>query len=420
MASQSTTPRLRLNFPSPSRLASEFRHLPGFVYLDSSSSGEDTDSDAYSRFSLITALPEEIITGNLFDESDRCALEAAYQENSSSSDSTPDLGFPGAGLYGCVTYEGEFTFGLYRNCLIYEHHNQNWIEVGDLSSHRQPPASFPAFPDIEFKGEIQREQFCNMVETAQEYIAAGDIYQVNLSHRFSAHVGDHFETLDLYHRLRERSPAPYAAFLDLGERKIISSSPEQFLSMSGRTIQTRPIKGTRPRFRDREQDEKSAYDLITSTKEIAELIMITDLERNDLGQICEFGTVTATELLKLERFAQVFHLVSTVEGTLRPGISPVEAMHACFPGGSITGAPKKRSREIIEELEPSPRGVYTGAIGCFGFNGESRFNIAIRTAVKEGDQLHFHVGAGIVADSVTEKEWEETLHKAAGIFQATQ
>ena len=233
-------------------------------------------------------------------------------------------------------------------------------------------------------------------------------------------VGDHFETLDLYHRLRERSPAPYAAFLDLGERKIISSSPEQFLSMSGRTIQTRPIKGTRPRFRDREQDEKSAYDLITSTKEIAELIMITDLERNDLGQICEFGTVTATELLKLERFAQVFHLVSTVEGTLRPDISPVEALHACFPGGSITGAPKKRSREIIEELEPSPRGVYTGAIGCFGFNGESRFNIAIRTAVKEGDQLHFHVGAGIVADSVPEKEWEETLHKAAGIFQATQ
>lgn len=420
MASQSTTPRLRLNFPSPSRLAREFRHLPGFVYLDSSSSGEDTESDAYSRFSLIAALPEEIITGNLFDESDRCALEAAYQENSSSSDSTPDLGFPGAGLYGCVTYEGEFTFGLYRNCLIYEHQNQNWIEVGDLSSHRQPPASFPAFPDIEFKGEIQREQFCNMVATAQEYIASGDIYQVNLSHRFSAHVSDHFETLDLYHRLRERSPAPYAAFLDLGERKIISSSPEQFLSMSGRTIQTRPIKGTRPRFRDREQDEKSAYDLITSTKEIAELIMITDLERNDLGQICEFGTVTATELLKLERFAQVFHLVSTVEGTLRPDISPVEALNACFPGGSITGAPKKRSREIIEELEPSPRGVYTGAIGCFGFNGESRFNIAIRTAVKEGDQLHFHVGAGIVADSVPEKEWEETLHKAAGIFQATQ
>jgi len=420
MASQSTTPRHGLDLPSPSRLAGELRHLPGFVYLDSSSSGENADSDAYSRFSLITALPEGIYSGNLFDAFDRRALETAYQENSSSSDSTPDLGFPGTGLYGYVTYEGDFTFGLYRDCLIYEHQNQNWIEIGDLSSHRQPTSPSPAFPDIKFTGEVSRAQFCDMVATAQEYIAAGDIYQVNLSHRFSAPIAGNFEPLDLYRRLRERSPAPYAAFIDLGERKIISSSPEQFLSLSGRTIQTRPIKGTRPRFRDLEQDEKSAYDLITSTKEIAELIMITDLERNDLGQICEFGSVTATELLKLERFAQVFHLVSTVEGHLRPEISHIEALHACFPGGSITGAPKKRSREIIEELEPTPRGVYTGAIGCFGFNGESRFNIAIRTAVKEQDQLHFHVGAGIVADSVPESEWEETLHKAAGIFQAAQ
>ena len=148
--------------------------------------------------------------------------------------------------------------------------------------------------------------------------------------------------------------------------------------------------------------------------------MITDLERNDLGQICEFGTVEATELLKLERFAQVFHLVSTVEGTLREEVDAISALRACFPGGSITGAPKKRAREIIEELEPIKRGLYTGAIGCFGFNGESRFNIAIRTAIREGETLHFHVGAGIVADSNPEKEWEETLHKAAGILQAAE
>ena len=146
--------------------------------------------------------------------------------------------------------------------------------------------------------------------------------------------------------------------------------------------------------------------------------MITDLVRNDLGKISEFGSVEATELLKLERFAQVFHLVSTVEGTLRNDVGHVEALHACFPGGSITGAPKKRAREIIDELEPTSRGVYTGAIGCFGFNGESRFNIAIRTAVVENGTVHFHVGAGIVADSAPEKEWEETLHKAAGLFQA--
>jgi anthranilate/para-aminobenzoate synthase component I len=188
--------------------------------------------------------------------------------------------------------------------------------------------------------------------------------------------------------------------------------------MSGRAIRTRPIKGTRPRRADATADEKSAYDLITSPKEIAELIMITDLERNDLGQVCDFGSVHVPELLKLERFAQVFHLVSTVEGRLLPGMDHLSALRACFPGGSITGAPKKRAREIIAELEPEPRGLYTGALGWFGFNGESRFNIAIRTAIFEESQAHFHVGAGIVADSVPEKEWQETLDKAAGLLLA--
>jgi anthranilate/para-aminobenzoate synthase component I len=262
------------------------------------------------------------------------------------------------------------------------------------------------------------EKHKDYVERARDYIAAGDIYQVNLTHRFTAPLPRDLDLYALYQHLREISPAPFAAYTNLGGRTILSSSPEQFLRLSGRTIQTRPIKGTRPRFRDREQDEKSAYDLITSSKEIAELVMITDLERNDLGQVCEYGSVVATELLKLERYAQVFHLVSTIEGTLREEIDHLAALRACFPGGSITGAPKKRAREIIAELESGPRGLYTGAIGCFGFNGESRFNIAIRTLVAENDELHFHVGAGIVADSVPVKEWEETLHKASGILQA--
>jgi anthranilate/para-aminobenzoate synthase component I len=159
---------------------------------------------------------------------------------------------------------------------------------------------------------------------------------------------------------------------------------------------------------------------LTSSKEIAELIMITDLERNDLGQICEYGSVVVEELLALERFEHVFHLVSTVRGTLREEIDHVSALRACFPGGSITGAPKRRACEIIAELEPTPRGVYTGTIGWFGFNGESAFNIAIRTVVIEGDRAHFHVGAGIVADSVPEMEWQETLDKAAGILLAAE
>lgn len=399
--------------PPPGELAAKLCHLPGFVFFDSSSA----DDGASSLFSLITANPIRTLEGNLFDDNDRDTLQSVYAENAESTAESPDFGFPTDGLYGYVTYEGDFVFGEYREFLIYDHSQEKWFEKGSLSE-QVIEREFEKTTPLAFSGNVTREEFCEMVRTAQDYIAAGDIYQVNLSHQFSAPVGADFSAFQLHNQLRERSPAPFAAFLSLGEREIVSSSPEQFLSMSGRTIQTRPIKGTRPRFRDREQDEKSAYDLITSPKEVAELIMITDLERNDLGQICEFGSVEATELLKLERFAQVFHLVSTVEGTLREDVDHVEALHACFPGGSITGAPKKRAREIISELEPTDRGVYTGAIGCFGFNGESRFNIAIRTAVIENETVHFHVGAGIVSDSDPEREWEETLHKAAGIFQA--
>ncbi|NNM30077.1 MAG: anthranilate synthase component I family protein, partial [Akkermansiaceae bacterium] len=252
------------------------------------------------------------------------------------------------------------------------------------------------------------------VRTAQEYIAAGDIYQVNLSQRFQAAAPeDHL--FGIYDRLRSVSPAPMAAYLNLDGREVLSSSPETFLRMHGRSIETRPIKGTRPRFADPERDSRSAFELQTSEKEIAELVMITDLERNDLGRVCEFGSVKVTELLQLEHLEQVHHLVSTVTGQLRPGAGHLEALQACFPGGSITGAPKKRATEIIAELEPGPRGLYTGALGYLGFNGESQFNIAIRTLVKEGGTLSYHVGSGIVADSEPDQEYEETLWKAEGL-----
>jgi aminodeoxychorismate synthase component I len=411
----------RSGLPLPANLAGELCHLPGFVFFDSSSADEISSPDGRDRFSLLTACPAETIRGNLFDPDDFERLQHTHAIHSRASSSTLDLGFPTDGLYGTVSYDGDFEFGIYRECLVFDHHEKTWFELGRLSEKRLvgPPSHPGKWDRIGFASGITKDRFCRMVEKAQDYITAGDIYQVNLSHQFSTKVKPPFDSFALYENLRDRSPAPYSAFLRREKKTILSSSPELFLSLSGKTIQTRPIKGTRPRFRDREKDEKSAYDLLTSSKELAELIMITDLERNDLGQICEFGTVEATELLKLERFAQVFHLVSTVEGTLRPEIDPVEALRACFPGGSITGAPKKRAREIIEELEAADRGLYTGTIGCFGFNGESRFNIAIRTAILEGETLHFHVGAGIVADSDPEMEWEETLHKAAGILQAS-
>jgi anthranilate/para-aminobenzoate synthase component I len=206
-----------------------------------------------------------------------------------------------------------------------------------------------------------------------------------------------------------------AAYLHTPSMEILSSSPETFLRMHGRSIETRPIKGTRPRFADPELDSRSAFELQTCEKEIAELVMITDLERNDLGRVCEFGSVKVTEMLKHERLEQVHHLVSTVTGQLREDADHLDALQACFPGGSITGAPKKRAREIIAELETPPRGLYTGVVGYLGFNGESQFNIAIRTLVREGRNLSYGVGAGIVADSIPEMEYEETLHKAEGL-----
>jgi anthranilate/para-aminobenzoate synthase component I len=216
------------------------------------------------------------------------------------------------------------------------------------------------------------------------------------------------------------SPAPFAAYLDCGEFQLASSSPELFLRLSGSQIVTRPIKGTRPRGEDPTRDAQFTYDLQTSAKEMAELVMITDLLRNDLGRVCEFGTVQVPELVRLERFAQVQHLVSTVEGRLRDDATHLTAFASCFPGGSITGAPKFRAMEIIDELEPVTRGPYTGAIGYLGFNRESQLSIAIRTAVCTATAHHFHVGAGIVADSNPSAEYDETLAKARGFLSALE
>lgn len=405
-------------------VARGLRHLPGVVFLDSSSSDEGQFIRPDARLSLVAARPRRILKGALGNERDRAALQEGLDRAARGLGACPDFGFPCGGWIGAVDYSGDFTFGFYPEILLYDHGTRQWREFGNLSREidwrragAEVTAARPA-SELAFDVRTGRAEYCAMVGRAREYIAAGDIYQVNLSRRYAGDWPAAADPFSLYERLRESSPAPFAAFLDLGERQVLSSSPELFLRLSGNAVRTRPIKGTRPRFSDRAKDEKSAYDLITSPKEIAELIMITDLERNDLGQFCEFGSVQATDLLRLERFEQVFHLVSTVEGQMREGVTHVRALAECFPGGSITGAPKKRAREIIAELEPEPRGLYTGAIGILGINGESRFSIAIRTAVVERGVIHFHSGAGIVADSVPEREYEETLHKAGGILAA--
>ena len=239
---------------------------------------------------------------------------------------------------------------------------------------------------------------------------------MNLSQRLAAPCP--FSGWELFERLLAVSPAPFAAYFDCGDFQIASSSPEQFLRLSGPHITTRPIKGTRPRSPDPTRDAQLAYELQTSPKELAELVMITDLLRNDLGKICEYGSVQVPELANLERFAQVQHLVSTVEGRLRTEVTHFAALASCFPGGSITGAPKFRAMEIIDELEPLARGPYTGSHGYLGFNRESQLSISIRTAIHQAGTAYFHVGAGIVADSVPEAEYDETLAKAGGFLAA--
>lgn len=269
---------------------------------------------------------------------------------------------------------------------------------------------------VQPSANLSRDEFVAKVIRAQEYIRTGDIYQVNLSQRLATSWAA--SGWELFTRLLAVSPAPFAAYLDCGDFQLASSSPEQFLRMSGSHIATRPIKGTRPRSADPTRDAQLAYELQTSAKELAELVMITDLLRNDLGRFCEFGSVQVPELAHLERFAQVQHLVSTVEGRLRNEVTHFAALAAAFPGGSITGAPKFRAMEIIDELEPIARGPYCGCLGYLGFNRESQLSISIRTAICKDATAYFHVGAGIVADSNPEAEYEETLAKARGFLAA--
>ncbi len=404
---------------SPVEIAARLRSLPGVVFFDSA-----REIGSESPVSVVAAQPQHRIRGFLEDPFDFSALQSAHRTLQLSGPAA-DRGFPHAILAGTVDYDGRFDFALYPDPLVYAHANHEWYgnPAGNLARFlRQKPAlpaprRSPAIPA--FTTSTPRDLFLAGVRRAQDYIRSGDIYQVNLSHRlYCTHPEE--DAWPLYEALRHYSPAPYAAFLRQPHRTILSSSPELFLKISGRTIQTRPIKGTRPRRNDPLADERSAFDLLTSAKEVSELVMITDLERSDLGQVCEWGSVAVRELLKLERHEQVFHLVSTVEGRLRAEIDPAQALRACFPGGSITGAPKKRAREIIAAIETEARGLYTGAIGWFGADGESQFNIAIRTVVQENSILHFHVGAGIVADSVPEQEWQETWDKASGILLAAE
>ena len=267
------------------------------------------------------------------------------------------------------------------------------------------------------------QHYAKAFQAVKHYITEGDCYQVNLAQRFSAYAtGDSWQA---YLKLREISPAPFMAYMNLGDLQVLSGSPERFLQVVGSHVETRPIKGTRPRSADVAEDQQYAKDLQNSIKDKAENLMIVDLLRNDISKNCEIGSVKADTLFQLQSFANVHHLVSFVTGKIKSGSTVIDLLRGCFPGGSITGAPKLRAMQIIEELEPDRRGVYCGAIGYIGFDGNMDTNIAIRTAVysKQGQdagEISFYAGGGIVADSQLEKEYAETLDKASSILKTMQ
>jgi len=269
---------------------------------------------------------------------------------------------------------------------------------------------------VTLEGGFTHKEYVTAIEKARQYIIAGDIFEVNLSQRFEAELS--ITPYQLYRRLRQINPAPFACYLSFDEVKVVSASPERFLRLRGDWIETRPIKGTRPRGKTPEVDEALANELLSSLKDRAENIMIVDLERNDLGRVCRFGTVKVTELAILEVFPTVFHLTSTVVGRLREGKNGIDLLKASFPGGSITGAPKVRAMEIIDELEPTKRSVYTGSIGYLSFSGDLDLNIAIRTFLIKGERVYFQVGGAVTYDSDPETEYQETLDKARALVDA--
>lgn len=325
----------------------------------------------------------------------------------------------------------DMAIGIYDWAVVVDHHQRRswlvaacrdprtehqWDELRQLFSQPREPAGLEPFHvNSGVRANMDRQQYARAFDRIQHYIREGDCYQVNLAQRFSVHVsGDPWLA---YLRLREFNPAPYAAFMRLPDGAVLSSSPERFLKLEDDRVETKPIKGTKARGVAGYEDLAVAELLINSDKDRAENVMIVDLLRNDIGKNCVTGSVSVPKLFALESFATVHHLVSTVTGKLRPDRHAMDLLRGCFPGGSITGAPKLRAMEIIEELEPHRRSVYCGAIGYVGFDGNMDTNIAIRTLVHHDRRMHCWAGGGIVFDSTMESEYQESFDKAAAMLK---
>jgi len=436
--------------PDSAELFARIAHQPWAVFLDSGQPGSQ-----YGRYDIISAQPfATIVTeGELTHISDSNGQQSSAEDPflllnrlmTPYSGLSFDLPFEG----GAVGYFGydlarrleqmpvlamdaenipEMMVGLYDWALVVDHkHRRSWLVSHGLDAEtekgwsalcelfeRPYQAVAGSFNIGDVLSNMDMSSYENAFDKVKSYIEEGDCYQVNLAQRFAASaIGDGWIA---YEQLRKISPAPFMAYLNFPEVQILSSSPERFLQVQGSHVETRPIKGTRPRAADPEQDRHNANELRHSSKDRAENLMIVDLLRNDISKNCETGSVRADRLFALESFANVHHLVSTVTGKLATAKTAIDLLRGCFPGGSITGAPKLRAMEIIEEIEPHRRGLYCGAIGYIGFDGNMDTNIAIRTAVYSNGIIRFWAGGGIVADSVMQREYSETWDKASSML----
>ena len=343
----------------------------------------------------------------------------------------------GLGLEGISTHALEdvelahFCFIFYDNLLIFDHENKKKYlsACGILSEAKESlekiegeiknqgkveDTRIKATTRVECSSNFTKEGYMEAVEKMRDYICSGDMYIANMTQRFTATT--HKDAYEIYKDLRKINPAPFSALMRLEDIDIISSSPERFLKIYQGVVETRPIKGTRPRGKTPKEDAELKNQLLHSEKDKSELLMIVDLERNDLSKVCKPHHVKVTELFQLEEYASVFHLVATIRGELKEDVDALDCFKACFPGGSITGAPKIRAMEIIDELEGLKRGLYTGCLGYFSFDGNGDFNIMIRSILKKENQVYFGAGGGITWESCAAEEYQETLDKAKALM----
>jgi para-aminobenzoate synthetase component I len=422
--------------------------LPWIIWLDSAGRGRYDILCAQPIATMVTHGNETVITdGNGEHRSTADPFELLRRQLGATASAVPGIPFAGgaAGYWGydlarrltALPHSAqdaeqlpEMAVGIYDWAVVIDHREQ----AAQLVSHQRaketaqmlpqilarlqrpgitPPDDFRVYGNI--RSNLSRNAYQAAFDTVQHYLHEGDCYQVNLAQRYTAKASG--DALAAYLELRRLSPAPYSAFLSLPQVQILSASPECFLRVHGGLVETRPIKGTRPRLPDPLEDARMAGDLRGHAKDRAENLMIVDLLRNDLGKSCIPGSVSVPSLFEIESYANVHHLVSTVTGRLAPGQDALALLRNCFPGGSVTGAPKQRAMEIIEQLEPNRRGVYCGAIGHIGFDGNMDTGIAIRTLVYSDGEIRFWAGGGIVADSVMTDEYQETLDKASAMLR---